>query len=227
MATFPASQVLEFVDKKLLAEPQDRVFKVRPLIKKLNKDFATVLDLGNNVVIDDDTMVPHGMVDFRSDSIFKEKSISMESSSSRPSTKDCYKLNVDVYARKCDRQDGVGLSQDVCLKLMQNYKGIARTLHIDNFYMSLALVLCLLIEYTFISSTVNSTRKGLPSHRSEVPKGSVTGLNPKMFVCLFVCLGFIGAKATWAMLRQEQGVKGLGIRMNPRYLKFVQISYVV
>ncbi|KAH7974209.1 hypothetical protein HPB49_012020 [Dermacentor silvarum] len=96
-------------------------------------------------------------------------------------TKDGYTLNINVYAGKSDRQVGVGHAKDVCLKLMQNYKGVGRTLYVDNSYTSLPLALRLLKEDTFICGTVRSTRKGLPKEVSEakVAQGSVTGLRSK------------------------------------------------
>lgn len=84
---------------------------MRPLIKKLQENFATVLEPGNEVRINK-TMVPwHGQLSSRR--YIPGKAHKYGVKLFKTCTKEGYTLNVDIYAVKSDRQVGVELAEDM------------------------------------------------------------------------------------------------------------------
>lgn len=167
---------LHFNDNEGLLESGDKLYRIRPILDRLNERFRTVMTPGRDLVIDE-SMVPwRGRLGMRQ--YIKNKRHKYGVKLYKICTVSGYTYNVRVYCGKEDTTDSKGHSHKVVMKLSEGLIDEGRTIYADNFYSGIPLVKELLDRKTLYCGTLRSNRKGLPKEitAKKMKKGEICGL---------------------------------------------------
>jgi len=142
------------------ANDDDRLHKVRNLVRLLVAKFQQAKVPGEHLVVDE-TMIPfRGRLKFRQ--YLPGKSHKYGIKVFKLCDRSGYTYNLDIYSGKGD-----GQATDVVMKLCEPYLEGGRTMCTDNYYTSLPLADCLLNKKTHLVGTLRGNRKGLPKEVSD------------------------------------------------------------
>ncbi|KAE9523001.1 hypothetical protein AGLY_016632 [Aphis glycines] len=155
------------------APMDDRIYKVRGLIKRLVKNYQSVMEPGEYMAIDE-SMVPfRGRLKFRQ--YIPGKAHKYGAKLFKICEVNGYTHDVNVYAGK-NQVNGKGLACRVVLKLSNPFLNAGRTIVTDNFYTSLPLANELLDKNTHLIGTLRSNRIRLPEiFKTKLRPGEIIG----------------------------------------------------
>lgn len=141
---------------------RDKLFKVRPLLDKLNELFTSSAVGTFCQSIDESMILFKGRSSLKQYMPLKPKIKRGFKVWSRCDSKTGYLYKFDVYAGKATTLPEGGLAAAVVLALCDNIKNQLVHVTFDNFYTSYHLMEELLREGTYSTGTVRGDRKGLP-----------------------------------------------------------------
>ncbi|XP_047106101.1 piggyBac transposable element-derived protein 3-like [Schistocerca piceifrons] len=144
----------------------DKLYKIRPLLTALNKQFMSIYRGTRELSIDD------SMIVFKGRSSIKQynplKPIKRGYKLLAICDKKGYTLNFEVYQGRNETLekdfDGYGVEERVVLKLSKQYWSQYRKLYFDIFFTSIPLLEKLKSVNTFSCGTIRTNRKGLPAN---------------------------------------------------------------
>ncbi|XP_066974315.1 piggyBac transposable element-derived protein 4-like [Macrobrachium rosenbergii] len=154
------------------SDGSDRLFKLRPLIQLLSRNFKKFTP-GEKVVIDE------SMVLFRGRTILRQYNPSKSHKYGLKVYKLCsvdgYTWEFMIYKGKGDNAPGIEHAEYITRALMDGLLSEGRTLYIDNFYSSVPLSRYLLGKSTYVCGTLRVNRKYVPKSvtRKKLKKGEV------------------------------------------------------
>lgn len=142
-------------------QPEDRLFKLRPLIDYFNNKMAEVYYPGQNLSLDESMVLWRGRLSFRQ--YIKNKRHKYGVKLYVLTEPDGTILKFAVYTGQLDDFGGTGHAANVVLHLMEGFLDSGHSLYMDNFYNSYDLALKLLIRNTYCTGTLRIDRKNLPA----------------------------------------------------------------
>lgn len=151
----------------------DRLYKLRPLVEKLLKNYQKLYTPGSSMVIDE-TLVPfRGMLQFKQ--YIPGKAHKYGCKLYKLCTPDAYTWNLQLYVGKHPQILTFGHADSISITLFEGLLGCGRTLFGDNFYSSVPLAEHLLENKTYYCGTLRKNRKHCPKVVTEarVKTGSI------------------------------------------------------
>lgn len=157
-------------------QPNDRLFKVRPLLSLLLNNFKAVIKPGKDLVVDE------SMIPFRGRLVFRQylpnKSHKYGMKLYKICTTDGYTCEIIVYTGKGTTAGSNSRSEEIVLNLFQAIEyAEGRTVYADNYYSSIPLAEKLYKLKTTYCGTLRSNRKGIDEEllKKKLKKGEVCG----------------------------------------------------
>lgn len=157
----------------------DRLNKIRKVMKIIVDSFNNAVKPGKNVVIDE------SMVPWRGRLLFRQYIPGKQHKYGIKLYKLCltgsYTYNVEIYAGRNGNSATKGHAHDVVIRLMNGLLFEGRTLYTDNYYISVPLAEELLDKSTYLCATVKVNRKFLPAEaKLKQKRGDIASVeNPK------------------------------------------------
>ncbi|XP_063235868.1 piggyBac transposable element-derived protein 3-like [Bacillus rossius redtenbacheri] len=151
---------------------KDKIYKIRPVVEKLNHKFQQVYNGTRELSIDE------SMILFKGRSTLKQynpmKPIKRGYKLWSMADQKGYTLTFKVYQGKDEVAEtefqGHGLGERVVLELSKPVWGNFRELYFDNYFSSLSLLERLAAEKTHACGTIRANRKGLPKNLTDDKK---------------------------------------------------------
>lgn len=167
--------------------PNDRLFKIRPVINYFKNKMAEIYYPGKNLSLDESMILWKGRLVFRQ--YIKNKRHKYGIKLYMLTEPDGLVLNFLVYSGQLDELGGKGHAQKVVLELLRGKLSNGHSLYMDNFYNSFELAKLLLDQRTYCTGTLRADRKGSPKDivKAKLNKGGFL-LQVTFFVliCLFL-----------------------------------------
>ena len=183
---------LHLVDETSLsseAKQQDRHYKVRPLLRILQRAFMLSYSPSQEFVVDELMIKSKGRAKGRV--YMPKKPIKRGFKLWGLSCSCCgYLCNFQLYAGKCTKEAEKGLAKRVVLDLVEPYGGVHHVVYLDNFFTSLDLALRLIDMRIGIVGTAKSNCQGFPDGL----RGNVD-LEKGNYLCVPVAQGKINCYA--------------------------------
>ena len=158
---------------------QDRLFKLKPLLDILKERFSSVY-MPDSITSTDESMLPR-----RGSLLFKQyipgKAHKYGVKMYKLAAINGYVWNYLIYTGEQDLTAGIGQTQTIVMKLLDDLYGCNRTVVADNFFISISLAKYLLKHDTYLIETLRSNRVGSGSKVREenLSRGEVYGLQNK------------------------------------------------
>ncbi|XP_068235663.1 piggyBac transposable element-derived protein 4-like [Palaemon carinicauda] len=162
-----------------LDDKSNKLYKIQPLLDKLNQRFKSVYSPGDRVVIGE-SMIPYrGRVSFLQYNPGKAHKYGLKIY--KPCAPNAYTWNFQVYSGKPAPLPSFNHSVSVILKLCDSLLHQGVTVFADNFYTSLPLAEKFLKEQTYYCGTLRKCRKFIPSslQNAKLKKGEVVSQQTK------------------------------------------------
>nr|CAH7755186.1 unnamed protein product [Callosobruchus chinensis] len=172
-----------FSDNKSCPEG-DRLYKVKPLLEKIIKNFQSVYTPGRTYCIDE------SIVPFQGRLVMKQyiprKTHKYGVKLFKLCSENGYTWNIRIYAGKESNEYGSSVATNVVIKLSEGLLNSGRTIVADNYYTSLELANILLDKQTHYIGTLRSNRRGNPREviEKKLKKGEVFGLENERGICI-------------------------------------------
>ena len=155
--------MLHLTDNAKNISNQDKIWKIRPIIKHFREKWRSLFQLGENIVIDESIASYKGRLGFKQYAKDKKKKWGVKFWV----LADCesgYIYNIKCYTGKNLVNKGKkNLSFDVVTKLLRGLEDRGHHLFIDNYYVSLELIDNLQNNQIGTTGTVNMRRTCFPS----------------------------------------------------------------
>ncbi|XP_025425482.1 piggyBac transposable element-derived protein 4-like [Sipha flava] len=161
------------------ARPDDRLYKIQPLIDLLVHKYNSALIPEQNVCIDESIVPFKGRLKFRQ--FISNKRHRYGIKIFKLCTRDFYTSQYKVYAGK-EATPGQSVSSKVVMELMEPYLDSGRVLFADNWYNSVDMAEKLLCRNTHLVGTLRANRKRNPTGvtKKKISKGeTVAKINNK------------------------------------------------
>lgn len=158
---------------------EDKLFKLRPVLDNVIRNFQQYIIPGKNTIIDESMVHWRGRLGFRQ--YIKNKRHKYGIKLYKLCCVSGYILNFKVYTGKTDVNSGVGHAEAVINVLMRPYYNNGRTLFCDNFYTTVNVAENLAKQNTQICGTFRQNRRCYPNilRSKKLKKGEVYGLQKK------------------------------------------------
>lgn len=140
--------------------PEDRLYKIRPLLNHFTSKMQTVYYPGKTLSLDESMVLWKGRLLFKQYLPNKRHKYGIKIFMLTES--DGTILDMIVYTGQSDVIGGKDHAQKVVKHLMRNYLDNGHSLYMDNFYNSYPLAKMLLDRNTFCTGTLRKNRKGAP-----------------------------------------------------------------
>lgn len=140
--------------------PEDRLFKIRPVIEYFNRKITTIYSPGQNLSLDESMVLWRGRLSFRQ--YIKNKRHKYGVKLYMVTEPNGIILKFAVYTGQLDVIGGKGHATKIVLHLMEERLGMGHSLYLDNFYNSYDLAIKLLNRQTFCTGTLRIDRKNIP-----------------------------------------------------------------
>ena len=141
----------------------DKLYKIRPYLKNLNKQFLNCYEPSGVKAIDE------SMIKFKGSCNFKQyipKFIKRGYKVWVRADENGYVCQFEIYTRK-GKEKGMGLGESVVEKLCKAISNKFYKIFADNFFSSVHLAYCLKEKQLGYSGTIRSTRKNIPNMKNE------------------------------------------------------------
>jgi len=163
-----------FSDNDLL-NPDDRLFKIAPVVDAINRNSLAAMCPGAEVVIDESLIPWRGRLLFRQ--YIPSKAHKYGVKLYKICSESGYTFKIKIYSGKTDKTAGFGHADEVVRELTTGMLEEGRTVVTDNFYTSLPLARYLLEHKTHLIGTLRANRKELPAEvvKAKLKRGEVTG----------------------------------------------------
>ncbi len=140
-------------------QQEDKLYKLRPLVDMLNKQYHDVYKPGAELIIDE-SMVPfRGRVGFRK--YLPGKSHKYVLKSYKLCTPSAYTLQFEVHTGTRFQFQGLNTTESLTVHWTEKYLNNGCTLFADNYYCSVVLAEFLLKKQTYLCGTIGAHRKYL------------------------------------------------------------------
>jgi hypothetical protein len=160
--------------------PEDRLFKIRPLIEYFNNKMTQTYYPGKNLSLDESMILWRGILSFRQ--YIKNKRHKYGIKLYVFTEPDGPILKFAVYTGQLDDHGGKSHDANVVLCLMEDYLDVGHSVYMDNYYNSFDLAVKLLNRNTYCTGTLRVDRKNTPI---EV-KNKQSKKGETVFQCSFV-----------------------------------------
>lgn len=157
-------------------KPQDRLYKIRPLLNYFNKKMENIYYPGQNLSLDESMILWRGRLIFKQ--YIKNKRHKYGIKLYMLTEPDGIILKFAVYTGVLDDFGGTGHAANIVLHLMEEKLDVGHSLFMDNYYNSYRLALQLLDRKTLCSGTLRLDRKDLPAEikSAKLAKGETMAL---------------------------------------------------
>lgn len=140
--------------------PDDRLYKIRPVLNYFNNKMRQIYYPGKNLCLDESLVLWRGRLVFRQYIANKRHKYGLKLYMlTEPSG---LILNFAVYTGQLDALGGKGHAQKVVMHLLNHYLNKGHSVFMDNYYNSCDLATTLLSNKTYCTGTLRSDRKGTP-----------------------------------------------------------------
>nr|XP_023028663.1 piggyBac transposable element-derived protein 4-like [Leptinotarsa decemlineata] len=155
--------------------PEDRLYKIRPLLNYFHEKMKTIYYPNKNLSLDESMLLWRGRLVFRQ--YLKNKRHKYGIKLYMPTESDGLVMNLMVYTGQADEYGGLGHAEKVVLNLMNHYLNAGHALYMDNFYNSFGLAKKLLEVNTYCTGTLRAGRKETPKDvtTAKLKKGETKG----------------------------------------------------
>lgn len=168
--------------------PQDRLYKIRPVLKYFNDKMLELYFPGKNLSLDESMLLWRGRLVFKQ--YIKNKRHKYGLKLYMLTEPNGLVLNFAVYTGQLDEMGGRGHSQKVVLHLARENLNSGHSLYMDNYYNSYDLAKTLLEKKTYCTGTLRRDRKEVPKDvlGAKLKKGKVDYFHSHLFnVFIFYC----------------------------------------
>lgn len=141
-------------------EPEDRLYKIRPVVSYFNKKMSDVYCPGKNLSLDESMVLWRGRLLFRQ--YIKNKRHKYGIKMYMLTEPNGFILKSAIYTGQLDTMGGKGHADKVVLHLMEERLNLGHSLFMDNYYNSVQLAKKLLDFGTYCTGTLRGDRKGSP-----------------------------------------------------------------
>lgn len=145
--------------------PEDRLYKIRPLLELFNRKIVTIYAPGKNLSLDESMLLWRGRLLFRQ--YIKNKKHKYGIKFYVLCESDGTVLNMRVYTGAGDDTSGKGHGAKVVLSLLSNYCNKGHSVYMDNYYNSVLLARQLLDKMIYCTGTLRAQRKETPAEVSK------------------------------------------------------------
>ena len=159
---------LHFSDDRPRSQ-RDKLFKLRPLVEPLLKNFQELYTPGSSVVIDESLIPFRGRLSFRQ--YIPGKAHKYGCKLYKLCTPDSYTWNIEIYDGNIPSLSSFGHAESIVIALSEKLLDCGRTVYGDNFYSSVPLAEYLLQRKTYYCGTLRKNGKYCPK---DVTQGKVS-----------------------------------------------------
>ncbi|XP_031769579.1 piggyBac transposable element-derived protein 4-like [Galleria mellonella] len=157
---------------------EDRLAKIRPILDHFNNRMNKIYYPGKQLSLDESVVLWRGRLQFRQ--YIKNKRHKYGVKLYILAESDGTVLKFQIYGGAGDDTSGIGHTQKIVLKLLEEKLDSGHSVYMDNYYNSYDLAVKLLNRQTYCTGTLNKNRKGNP-----IELGTVTlrkGENKSLFL---------------------------------------------
>ncbi|XP_026487924.2 piggyBac transposable element-derived protein 4 [Vanessa tameamea] len=137
---------------------EDRLAKIRPIVDHFNKKMNEIYYPGKQLSLDESMVLWRGRLQFRQ--YFKNKRHKYGIKLYVLAESEGTVLNFQIYGGAGDDTSGIGHTQKIVLKLLEEKLDSGHSIYMDNYYNSYDLAIKLLERQTYCTGTLNKNRKG-------------------------------------------------------------------
>jgi hypothetical protein len=152
-----------------------RLYKIKPLIDHIRKQFQLAIMPSNNICIDESLVPFRGRLSFLQ--YIKNKRHKFGIKFFKLCIEDGYTYDFKIYCGKEKVNSKYSVPTSVVMGLCENLLDHGRTIYVDNYYTSVELAHKLLDRQTHLVGTLRKNRKGIPKDISntKLKKGEIIG----------------------------------------------------
>ena len=149
-------------NSKIDPNVRDKIYKIRPLVEILNKQFHSIKEPAENLSVDE------SMIKFKGRSSMKQynpmKPIKRGFKLWCLADDTGYVYKFEIYCGKSENIENstLGLGGNVVMNMVSNLKPINHKVYFDNYFSSLPLLEALKLKKILACGTIRSHRKGFP-----------------------------------------------------------------